>query len=67
MVMREIMLNIGRILSIITFIVLDLFAQEWTYYYLLFAIFVQGLLFKIISTEKIGFIVRKDVKIKPEM
>ncbi|PAE32273.1 hypothetical protein [Bacillus sp. 7884-1] len=67
MVMREIMLNIGRILSIITFIALYLFAQEWTYYYLLFAIIIQGLLFKIISTEKIGFIVRKDVKIKPEM
>jgi MFS transporter, YQGE family, putative transporter len=67
MVMREIMLNIGRILSIITFIVLYLFAQELTYYYLLFAIFIQGLLFKIISTEKIRFLVRKDVKIKPEM
>lgn len=67
MVMREIMLNIGRILSVITFIGLYLFAQELIYYYLLVAIFIQGLLFKIISTERVGFVFRKGVKIKHEV
>ena len=67
MVMREIMLNIGRILSVITFIGLYLFAQELIYYYLLVAVFIQGLLFKIISTERVGFDVRKGVKIKHEV
>jgi MFS transporter, YQGE family, putative transporter len=67
MVMREIMLNIGRIISIITFIGLYLFAQELIYYYLLFAIFIQGLLFKIVSTQRLGFVIKKRVKIKHEI
>lgn len=67
MVMREIMLNIGRILSIIVFIGLYLFANALIYYYLLAAILVQGLLFKIVSTERIGFTFRKGMKVKHEI
>jgi MFS transporter, YQGE family, putative transporter len=67
MVMREIMLNIGRILSIITFILLYLFVRDLTYYYFLFAIFIQGLLFKIISKENNGFKIKAVRKIKHEI
>jgi MFS transporter, YQGE family, putative transporter len=63
MVMREIMLNIGRLLSITTFILLYLVAQELTIYFFLFAIFIQGLLFKILSAENDGMMVRKKIKI----
>jgi MFS transporter, YQGE family, putative transporter len=52
MVMRETMLNAGRIVSVITFIILYQFSQELTYYYFLFAVFIQGFLFKIISMER---------------
>jgi MFS transporter, YQGE family, putative transporter len=67
MVMREITLNLGRILSIIIFIALYLYANALTYYYLLAAIFIQGLLFKIVSTERIGFTIRKEIKVKHEI
>jgi YQGE family putative transporter len=62
MVMREIMLNIGRLLSITTFILLYLVAKELTIYYFLFAIFIQGLLFKILSAENEGIMVEKRLK-----
>jgi MFS transporter, YQGE family, putative transporter len=64
MVAREIMLNGGRILSILLFILLYHFANELTYYYLLFTILIQGLLFKIISTENNGMIKSKILKTK---
>lgn len=67
MVMREIMLNIGRLVSIITFILLYLFVTELTYYYFLFVIFIQGMLFKIISVENNGFKIRDVIKIKHEI
>jgi MFS transporter, YQGE family, putative transporter len=57
------MLNIGRLLSITTFILLYLVAKELTIYYFLFAIFIQGLLFKILSAENDGIMVRKKIKI----
>lgn len=64
MVMRETLLNAGRILSVLIFIVLYHIAQELTYYYFLFAILIQGLLFKIVSIEKKGFRVSKTTKAK---
>lgn len=67
MVMREIMLNIGRLVSIITFILLYLFVKELTYYYFLFVIFIQGMLFKIISVENNAFKIRDVRKIKHEI
>jgi MFS transporter, YQGE family, putative transporter len=67
MVMREIMLNIGRLLSIITFILLYLFVRDLIYYYFLFAIFIQGLLFRIISIENNGLKTRELRKIKHEL
>lgn len=67
MVMREIMLNIGRFLSIITFILLYLFVRDLTYYYLLFSIGIQGLLFKIISIEDNRFKIGELRKVKHEI
>ncbi|MEW9053783.1 MAG: MFS transporter [Neobacillus sp.] len=64
MVMRETLLNIGRILSVLIFIALYHYAQELTYYYFLFAILIQGLLFKIVSLEKKGFRVSQTSKAK---
>lgn len=63
MVMKETALNIGRLLSVTSFILLYLFAKELIFYYFLFAIFIQGLLFKIMSTEKDEFIVRKRINV----
>ena len=54
MVMREIYLNGGRILSVLTFILIYFLAKEFIHYYLLFAIFIQGMLFKIVMIDKKG-------------
>lgn len=67
MVMREILLNIGRILSVILFITLYLFARGFIYYYLLAAIFVQGLLFIIVSKSRSGITIRNGIRVKHEI
>lgn len=48
MILREIMLNIGRLFSILTFLLLNHFSSNLTVYLLIFAIALQGILYKII-------------------
>lgn len=52
MVLREVMLNGGRILSVLMFIIIHHLNPDIVLYFLLFAIFIQGLLYKIITMEK---------------
>jgi len=61
MVLREVMLNGGRILSVLTFIILHHLTPDKALYYLLFVIAIQGFLYKIITIEKTHF---KTAKIK---
>jgi YQGE family putative transporter len=51
MILREIMLNIGRIFSILCFILLNHFSSRFPFYLLLFTILIQGFLFKLISMQ----------------
>lgn len=64
MVMREIYLNGGRILSVLTFILIYFLAKEFILYYLLFAIFIQGMLFKIVMIDKEGLKLSKQTETK---
>ncbi|MGD6968371.1 MFS transporter [Rossellomorea vietnamensis] len=59
MVMREIMLNGGRILSVLIFIFLYQVSEELTYYFFLLTIGLQGILYFIISSEKKNLLSRK--------